>query len=197
LFTTKIKKTAYDFLVGFSKLIRSTLKNSKEISVILKDEIEFVNNYMQLQQVRHDFLFEYNINVAGEVDQNQEVPKMIIQTFAENAIKHGLVYKKEKGSLDIVIRPVVETHPMTSSHRMYNSGGLIIEITDNGIGRKKAAEIKKKQIISTGKGHDIINQIIKMYNKLKKANVTYKIEDLYEDRRAAGTRVVINIPLLK
>ena len=176
------KKTAYKFLVDFSNLIRNTLKNSKEISVPLKDELEFVRNYLHLQQFRHDFAFHYNIHVASRIDQNQEVPKMIIQTFAENAIKHGLVFKKEKGNLDINIQP------------KNISGGLKIEISDDGIGRKKAAELKKKQIISTGKGHDIINQIIFMYNKLKNTKVSYKIEDLYDGNKAAGTKIIISIP---
>ena len=189
------KKTAYKFLVDFSNLIRNTLKNSKEISVPLKDEIEFVRNYLGLQQFRHDFLFDYKIDVSGDIDQNQEVPKMIIQTFAENAIKHGLVYKKEKGKLDIVIRSVVETNTMNRNRGMNNSAGLIIEITDNGIGRKKAAEIKKKQKISTGKGHDIINQIIAMYNKLKNTKVNYEIKDLYNNGKAVGTKVIVNIPV--
>ncbi|MCF6170218.1 MAG: histidine kinase [Bacteroidales bacterium] len=178
----KDKKTAYRFLVNFSNLIRSVLQKSKEISVQLSDEIEFVKNYLVLQQYRYDFSFDYEVTLKGNIDQTVAVPKMIIQTFVENAIKHGLAHKKTKGQLDIIIDE--------------GTGNIILIIQDNGIGRKASKEMIASQKISTGKGHDIINQIIQMFNKLKKTKVTYKITDLYNNENdATGTRVKVQIPI--
>lgn len=177
----KDKKTAYRFLVNFSNLIRNVLQKSKEIAVPLHYEIEFVKNYLVLQQVRHDFKFEYQVILKGNIDQDTLVPKMIIQTFTENAIKHGLANKKSKGKLDIIISK--------------ENGNIKIIIEDNGVGREEAKNIAASQKISTGKGHDIINQIITLFNKLRKTSVTYTITDLYSGNTAAGTRVEIFIPI--
>jgi len=176
----KDKETAYQFMVDFSSLIRNTLKNSKEIAIALKEELDFVENYLKLQQFRHEFSFQYRIDIHGDIDQDLPIPKMIIQTFVENAIKHGLVHKKTRGELEVRISKI--------------NNSLVITIADNGIGRKKATEIESKRNYSTGKGYDIIKQIIGMYNKLHNSNVTFKTVDLYKDGVSEGTKIEINIP---
>ena len=177
----KDKKTAYQFLVNFSNLIRNVLQKSKDISIKLSDEIEFVKNYLVLQQHRHDFSFEYELILKGNIDQNTPVPKMIIQTFVENAIKHGLAFRKSNGKLNISISK--------------DTSNLIITVEDNGIGRKASKEIASNQKISTGKGHDIINQVVDLFNKLYKTEVSYTIVDLYDNKNANGTRVEVIIPI--
>ncbi|MCD4675502.1 MAG: histidine kinase, partial [Desulfobacula sp.] len=173
------KKTAHKFLVELSAIIRSTLKNSKDISVSLKEEIDFVKNYLQIQQFRHDNIFDYKINIGTAIDDNTPIPKMIIQTFAENSVKHGLVQKDGKGNLLIEI--------------IRHKDNLSIIVEDDGIGREKAAQVS---LGSTGKGHGIINQIIDMYNKLKNTSVTYKIIDKYDDEgNTSGTKVEVVVPL--
>ncbi len=171
------KQKTHDFLANFSKLIRNALLNSREISVVLKDELEFVNDYLKLQQMRFDNAFEFNISIAKDVDINYGVPRMIIQTFTENAVKHGLRHKKEKGMLDIIL---------TKQNKKLN-----IKIIDNGVGREQAKNLSKH---STGKGHEIIKQIIEMYNKLKNTNVEYRISDVRDETGdVGGTKVEIVI----
>ena len=104
---------------------------------------------------------------------------MIIQTFTENAVKHGLMHKKEKGKLDI---------------KVYLEGNILsIEIKDNGIGRKKAAQYRK---MSTGKGYEIVDQIIQIYNKLYKTHVAFQVDDLTDKNgEGLGTKVNVQIPL--
>jgi LytS/YehU family sensor histidine kinase len=107
------------------------------------------------------------------------VPKMIIQTYTENAVKHGLFPLEKQGKLTIGISEA--------------EGFLTICVEDNGIGRKKAAESKTK---STGKGMKIMKQYFEVFNERNQEKITFEIVDLTdENREACGTKVIIKIPL--
>lgn len=174
----KDRKVAHNFLVDFSELIRNTLNNSKKISVRLHDEVDFVSNYLKLQQTRFENRFSFEFDIDQKVDMQTLVPRMIIQTFTENAVKHGLLNKEGQGEITIGIKN--------------ESNNLLIEIKDDGIGRKKSKEFN---VSSTGKGHDIIDQIIELYNNLNKTNVSYEIKDLKNiSGKPEGTCVKIVIP---
>jgi LytS/YehU family sensor histidine kinase len=103
---------------------------------------------------------------------------MIIHTFTENAVKHGLANKSKdkRGKIKVSIEK--------------QDNNIQIEITDNGIGRQKAAEVSKD---STGKGLEIIDHIITLYNRLKKTNVSYEVVDLMENGKPAGTKIMIRV----
>lgn len=120
------KTLANDFLARFSKLIRNVLENAERISLTLDEEIQFVENYLTLEKFRFKDKFEYTINIGEDVDIQMPIPRMIIQTFVENALKHGLMHKEKGGLLQINI---------------YKGKQIIfIEIEDNGVGREKALE---------------------------------------------------------
>jgi hypothetical protein len=173
----KGKEKSYQFLVKLSSMIRDTLQNSRKLSVSLAEELNFAKNYLYLQQYRYNNSFSFEINNELPDIASVEVPKMIIQTFAENSVKHGLAHKKDgRGMLTVAIRRT--------------NGSIRIEITDNGIGRQHAAKVSKGY---TGKGLGIIDQIITLYNRLKKTNVSYEVVDLMEDGKPAGTRIVIRV----
>ncbi len=172
------KQQSYQFLINLTSLIRDTLQNSQKVSLSLKDELDFVENYLRLQQFRFRDSFEFEIDNRVENPAKTEIPKMVIQTFAENAVKHGLAHKIDgKGKI------VIEVSQEKSA--------IQIIIQDNGIGRKKAGEVSTG---STGKGMEIIHQIIELYNRLKKTYVSFKVVDLLESGKPAGTRVQIFIP---
>ena len=169
--------TVYDYFTRFANLIRSTLQDSEKIARPLNEELEFVKNYIEIQKARFKGKFDFTLNVDKETDLKTEVPKMIIQTFAENAIKHGLMHKKDGGWLFINIQQ--------------RNSQLTISIEDNGIGREKAATLSKG---STGKGMQIIDQIFTLYNKLFNYKINRQIVDLKDKNgNAAGTKVVITI----
>jgi len=172
------KKLAHDFLTRFSDLIRSTLQNAKNISILLGEELKFVENYLELEKFRFKNKFSYSIDVSDEVDYSTIIPRMIIQTFVENAIKHGLMHLEKGGLLKIKIKNA--------------SKQLIIEIEDNGIGRKKAKEVS---LGSTGRGLIIIEQIVFLYKKLKGKQIKYKVIDLLKDGKAAGTKIIIEVTI--
>src|SRR5438045_1460430 len=112
-----------------------------------------------------------------------KVPPLIIQPYAENAIWHGLMHKKEKGHLEIELTLEKEI--------------LLCQIIDDGIGRKKAAELKSKSS-STHKsmGIKITEGRIAMMQKMNGEDKSVEIKDLvYADGSAAGTEVVLKIPV--
>jgi len=167
----------YDYFTRFAKLMRSTLQDSEKISRPLGEELEFVKNYIEIQKTRFKGKFDFTLKVDEGTDLKIEVPKMIIQTHAENAIKHGLMHKKEGGQLLIDIEQ--------------KKNQLVISIDDNGIGRKKAAQISKG---NTGKGMQIIDQIFTLYNKLSNHKIDQQIFDLKDKNGTAnGTKVIISL----
>ena len=128
--------------------------------------------------------FEYKISTDDEVDTTVlKVPPLIIQPYVENAIWHGLMHKKEKGHLEIELYQHEEI--------------LFCKITDDGVGRKKAAELKSKSVStykSTGMG--ITASRIALLQQRKQNEASISINDLIlPDGNPGGTEVLIKIPL--
>lgn len=169
----------YDLLMKFARMIRNLLSSSDSIYRSLSDEIEFVSDFLELQQSRTDVEFSFEIQLHPTVDVTRPVPKMVLQTHAENAVKHGIIpLKKPGGRLEINLENV-EDH-------------LKIIITDNGIGRKKAAS---NSTYSTGKGTAILNQTFHLLNQRNSQPIRQTINDLYDDSgHPTGTSVTILIP---
>jgi len=169
--------TVYDYFSRFARLIRSTLQDSEKISRPLKDELEFVKNYVEIQKTRFKGKFDFLLNIAKNTDLEIEVPKMVIQTHAENAIKHGLMHKNTDGLLQINIDQLDNV--------------LTISIEDNGIGRAEAAKVSRG---STGKGMNIIKQIFTLYNKIFNYKIDQQVIDLTDEKgNPKGTKVVLTI----
>ena len=82
---------ASDYLAQYAKLMRQILENSAVEFVLLETEIEFLGNYLDMQQLRFEKSFSYTIEVDKTIDPEQfEIPPMIAQPFIENAIEHGV-----------------------------------------------------------------------------------------------------------
>jgi len=171
---------AYKLLLNFSGMVRSLLLSSDKLSRSLKEELDFVKNYLDLELSRFPEVFVFNINVDEEVDPEiYSIPKMIIQLHTENALKHGLLPKQSGGRLDISVKRIEEY--------------LLIIITDNGIGRNLASRNMSQ---STGKGMKILAQLFETYNKQNKEPLKQEIDDLYDEKNnPAGTKVRIYIPV--
>src|SRR6266496_3688280 len=178
------KTQASEYLSKFSRLMRLILQNSQEAFIPLERELEALQLYLELESLRFDNKFEYKISVDDEVDTTMlKVPPLIIQPYVENAIWHGLMHKKEKRHLDIQLFLEKEV--------------LFCKITDDGIGRKKAAELKSKSA-STHKsmGMRITGDRIAMLQQNKVWINYITVNDLIlPDGSAAGTEVLLKIPL--
>ena len=179
------KLTTNDYLTKFSSLMRKILENSQHTSIPLKDEIDAVKLYLDLELIRFKDRFEYEIRIDDEIDTLiYKVPTMLIQPYVENAICHGLMNKNDKGLLTIDI----------SLKKNY----LACTVEDNGIGREAAMEISKsKENNHNSLGTKITQSRLNLVNMLYGTNLKTDYKDLKDDfGNPTGTRVEIQIPIL-
>ena len=178
------KVQASEYLTKFSKLIRLILQNSQAAFIPLESELDSLQLYLELESLRFDHHFRFTIRVENDLDISSiKVPPLIIQPYAENAIWHGLMHKEEKGNLEI---------------ELYQQDNMLCcKITDDGVGRKKAGELKSKSA-STHKsmGMRITADRIANLQQKKQTNTYISINDLvFPDGSAAGTEVLMQIPI--
>ena len=177
------KLQASGYLSKFSRLVRLILQNSQEAFIPLEKELEALRLYLELESLRFDNKFEYKISIDGNVDTTMlKVPPLIIQPYAENAIWHGLMHKKERGHLEIELYTEKET--------------LFCKITDDGVGRERAAALRSKSAsINKSLGMRITADRIAILQQKNQGNYI-KITDLVlPDGSAGGTEVIIKMPV--
>jgi ligand-binding sensor domain-containing protein len=172
------------YLAKFARLMRLILENAREKFVPLRNEIEILENYMDLERLCKNDKFDFKITVSPNIDPEMiEIPPMMIQPFVENAIIHGIKYKETHGSITI---------------RFDIHGSVVIcEITDNGIGRQKAAEIKAKTNTNhKSTGMLVTQKRLEQLQNLAGMHAGFEITDLKDPQNnPAGTKVVITIPV--
>ena len=170
------ERNANRYLSEFSVLMRSVLENSDEDFIPLTKEIELLELYAKLEHNRFKEKFDYEITVDKTIDLEQfSIPPMLLQPYIENAIWHGLRYRKEKGFLDISINKK-------------NKETISILIIDDGIGRKKSQELKtKNQLKQKSKGMSTIKNRIAILNEMYKDKVAVTISNALEN--GEGTKV--------
>lgn len=171
------KEKAYNYFIKLSNLLRSVLTDSSVLLKTLSDEIDFVTRYCELQKLRFGDRFNFEIKTDPDVDLSTQVPKMIIQSFVENAMKHGLENKQGEGRVNIYIS------------RLKNGLGILVR--DNGIGRKASSEL---QTGGGGLGLKNISSLINTLNRGNSEKITFTITDLYDDNKPSGTEVRIFLP---
>ena len=174
---------ASEYLSKFARLVRLILQNSKEAFIPLERELDALQLYLELESLRFENKFSYKIITDELVDTSLiRVPPLIIQPYVENAIWHGLMQKKECGHLEIELYTKDEF--------------LFCKIADDGIGRKKAAELKSKSALSyKSMGMSITADRIAMLQQQDQLGTHIVINDLVlADGSAGGTEVIIKIP---
>lgn len=184
--TMEDEVSANYYLSQFAKLIRRVLENSKTTLISLEDEITTLKLYLNLEALRFEGKFEYEINIAEDIDSyDVELPSMILQPFAENAIWHGLMPKRD-GT------------PILSINFKRGEDYLICEVRDNGIGREAASKVSTKNL-SEHKSTGISNTIKRLSLMSKRENKQANVEfvDLMENGKATGTSVIVRIPFLE
>lgn len=180
-------RKASEYLNNFARLMRLILQNSRSNYISLKDELEALELYMQMESLRFNDKFEYSIHVEENINTAAvSMPPMLIQPYVENAIWHGLMHKSDgvKGKVDINIK--IEDYKLKCM------------VQDNGIGRGKAEEIKSQKTGNHKRsmGMQITSDRIEMINKLYGTDTKVAIKDLYDNNgEASGTRVELIIPV--
>lgn len=176
----KDEKSANKYLSEFSKLMREVLEYSQEDFIPLSKEIEILELYLNLEHFRfkNDFDFVFEVDSKIKTDDYQ-IPPMLLQPFVENAIWHGLRYKKEKGMLKV--------------HFTQKENYVEILISDDGIGREKSKESKtlnQKKMKSTGI-KNVKNRLEIIKNVFKK-DLEIAITNLNENTKE-GTVVKVKL----
>ena len=185
-FILKKDEAAADlYLAKFSSLMRRVLENSKCNTITLREQLETLKIYLDLEKLRFEDKFDYQFNIDPSIDEDDIcIPPMLIQPYLENAIWHGLMLKKTKGLLKLNIEK-------------NNNASILFTIEDNGIGREKAGEISKSRKHHKSTGMKNIEKRIALMNKIYKSDMKVKIIDLYNDKHEPiGTKVELYIPLI-
>lgn len=174
------ERTANKFLSEFSQLMRLVLDNSEQDFITLNKEQEMLSLYLKLEHYRFRDKFDYVFETDECIDsEGIELPPMLIQPYIENAVWHGLRYKDTKGKLSVKF--------------MKHEKEIEVEISDDGIGRKKSNELKtanQRKHNSTGLKN--ICERLNLINKVYKSDYRVVIEDL---NASGGTLVRVHIPI--
>lgn len=180
LVATQQTKQAGKYINIFSRLLRQVLENSKHTAIPLSKELESLHHYFDLEKLR----FDTEVNYEEVIDQDLfpesiQIPPLILQPFVENALWHGLSTKE--GEKKIMVKITTEDEWIRFS------------ISDNGIGRKKSAELKSRQPGHESVGIGLTAKRIQDFNRTMKEESIQIIDLVDEKNRSTGTQVLFRI----
>ena len=168
---------AVTYLAKFSKLMRLTLEYSKESLIPVDKEIESLENYLQLEQLRFNHKFNYTITKSTAIEDDMAIPPLFIQPLVENAIFHGIVPKKEFGNIKIDF--YIEDNALKCS------------ILDNGIGIPASKKMKENSVsVHKSMAIDIINKRLE-----KIQSTTGQVSKMMIEDKENGTKVILILPI--
>lgn len=173
------------YLTKFSRLLRMILESNVKDRISLKEEIEIIRQYLEIEALRFNNVFTYKIEVEEGVNTaSTDIPRFLIQPFIENAIWHGLL-------------PKVGDKSVTISFNQLNDKTLRVIIDDNGIGReeaKKNTPLKKNKSIAI----NFIQQRLAVMCKIYQCNYGIVISDKTDESgESTGTKIIATLPILK
>ena len=173
-------ENASEYLAKFARLMRLFLESSRNKFIELRNEIELLRNYIELEQTRLQYSFKYEINIDPNVEMDARIPSVMIQPFVENAILHGIRHKTDANGL-------LELHFSAWDHM------LACQIRDNGIGRAESAIINStKDKLYKSQALSIIDEKVKTLKEISNVDIKISIEDVINDNGdVSGTTVII------
>ena len=178
------KENAVYYLNKFSKFIRKILIASTEKEIPLEDELDTMQLYMNIENIRFSNEIHFQVHVESGINTSIiKVPSLILQPFLENALWHGLSSKKDNKQIELMVYKV-------------NDDFINIAITDNGIGRQASEKINHGRVLKR-KSVGIAITKARLANFSKGFTTDYKMEitDLYDEyNQPLGTKVVLQIP---
>jgi hypothetical protein len=170
------------YLSRFSVLMRKVLEFSALENVAVGEEVDMLENYLELEKLRFGDEFSFSITVDESIDKNAvQIPTLIIQPFVENAVKHGLLHKRGAKELQVSFENT--------------GGGIAVSVRDNGVGRRRSAEIRQRGTLAhrsfaTG----AVQKRLELLNEGNPKPITCTITDMEENGVAVGTLVEIFFP---
>ena len=174
---------AGDYLIKFSQLIRIVLESSAHRMITLEDDLEMLRLYIQLEQMRMDSAFEFQLKVSNDIDPAAiYVPPLLIQPLVENSIWHGLNHRQQGGMLLIDI----------------GREGIMLKctISDNGVstGHKEAYDLANS-VKKTSMGMALIRERLDIINRVHDVVADFRFSDnLDAELRPSGKQVTLLLP---
>jgi len=174
---------AEKYLQMLSQLIRMTLNNSRESEVTIRQEIDVLKKYIELEKMRFKdrFDFEFIISLT-HIDLQRYIPPMLIQPFVENAIIHGFKGLDRAGKLEVNFKELVENR-------------LVVVVRDNGIGY----DSKDKNLLASDHksyGMQITSERLSLYKEKYNTEFDFTVENLIDENgTSTGTEIIILIPV--
>lgn len=176
LILQKKDREANEYLVNFAKLLRMVLSTSEKKLISLSDEIELLDLYLRLEQLRVNFT--YAINVDQSIDtENEDIPGMLIQPIVENAVKHGIV---PNGGGNIVINFKLGSNTTT----------LLVEVIDSGKGFPDEIDS-----LLQGFGLKSVRERLNLLSKELHLDIELKTGNIIEENKILGASVNLYIPV--
>ncbi|WP_276470392.1 tetratricopeptide repeat-containing sensor histidine kinase [Maribacter huludaoensis] len=180
------KKNAVHYLNKFSKLVRKILEASSQREITLAEELETVELYMNIENIRFSNEINFNVHIKDDIDpHNIKIPSLILQPFLENALWHGLSSKDGLKNIYLEVKKG-------------KSGFIEIVITDNGVGRDAAEKIKDSKLLKRKSvGIDITKERLANFSRDYENFFHVDIIDKFDDNtNPIGTQIVIYIPTI-
>lgn len=178
------KPNAINYLGKFSSLTRKVLEMSAQELVTVAEEVETLRLYLELEQMRFADSMDVEVTVDPDIKGDiGRIPPMLIQPYVENAIKHGLLHKKDDRMLRLDFRA--------------DKGSLLVTIEDNGVGRRRSEELSRR-----GKAHrpfssEANRKRLEIMNRATAPGFTVEYQDLEDEAgKPLGTRVVLRMPMM-
>jgi LytS/YehU family sensor histidine kinase len=173
------------YLSKFAKLTRGLLESSTKESLTVKEEIEIITGYLEMESLRFGKSFTYMVDVDAAINQEStHIPHMMIQPFVENAIWHGLLNKEDDRILNV-------------SFTLESNNSITCVVDDNGIGRAKSSQ-KEITFKKTSLALSFVTRRLELMRETLKINCSVNIVDKVNNLgESEGTKVVIVLPILK
>lgn len=174
--------SALKYLSKFSKLMRLTLEYSKGSLIPIDKEIESLQNYLELEQLRFHDKFKFEIRSSEKVEFNMGLPPLLIQPFVENAILHGVVPKDGNGKIDVDFD--------------VQDGKLVCTISDNGIGLSESRSLKENSVTAhKSMALEITKKRLEIMEAITSKSAQIEITELINSAKQTGTKVTLRLPI--
>ncbi|TGE17542.1 sensor histidine kinase [Hymenobacter elongatus] len=176
-------EAAQHYLTRFGALMRLILEQSRQPLLTVRDEVRMLRGYLELEALRFEGQFTYDVVVEDETLLAEEIPAMLLHPFVENAVWHGLSHHTGQGHIEV---------------RFARDGAYLTAVVqDNGIGRRRAAGQRGTHAGYPSRGSAIVEERVALLNRQARRPLTIQILDLTSaDTPPEGTRVVVRIPAL-
>ncbi len=162
--------------------MRLTLEYSKESLIPIDKEIESLQNYLELEQLRFNNKFTFTIYKSEAIEDDMAIPPLLLQPFVENAIIHGVIPKKERGTIAI--------------HFTIEKESLVCTVEDNGIGFQQSQLVKENSVVvHKSMALDITKKRFEMIASATHQKADFTIEEMKKGNQISGTKVILHLPI--